>query len=313
MTDPATYINGRTVQEQMNSLIGYVDQRSAEVAVDAIASDVAQVAADKADAHADALAAAASAAAAAGTLANAVKKTGESSQSIAGDIAVAGDLDVGGDADVTGALDVTGAITGNDASLIGTVTVPTEATGTFTMKSANSTKVKNELDNYAAMVRTSGNQIPILGFKIFELANGKLATHQRVTGTSLYELFRYALPGAATNTSFMVVGMSRGTGLIGLLTIAYDGVSAITMTFNGTTLYGTPGQTGYFAFIDTVNQEIVVCAGNVASGNNYMATQIIGAYSGAGIEQALDFTKMATARTAEYTAAASTTSYRWCD
>ena len=41
MTDPATYINGRTVQEQMNSLIGYVDQRSAEVALDAIAADVA--------------------------------------------------------------------------------------------------------------------------------------------------------------------------------------------------------------------------------------------------------------------------------
>ncbi len=44
------------------------------------------------DADADASAAAASAAAAAGTLANAVKKTGEASQSIAGDIAVAGNL-----------------------------------------------------------------------------------------------------------------------------------------------------------------------------------------------------------------------------
>ena len=158
MTDPATYINGRTVQEQMNNLIGYVDSRSAEVALDAIAADVAQVHQDMLDADADATAAAASAAAAAGTLANAVKKTGESSQSIAGDIAVSGDLDVGGDADITGALDVTGAITGNDASLIGTVTVPTEATGTFTMKSANSTKVKNELDNYASMLRTSGTQ-----------------------------------------------------------------------------------------------------------------------------------------------------------
>ena len=76
----------------MNEVIGYVDVRSAEVATDAIASDVAQVHSDAADAHADALAAAASAAAAAGTLTNAVKKTGEASQSIAGDIAVAGDL-----------------------------------------------------------------------------------------------------------------------------------------------------------------------------------------------------------------------------
>ena len=92
MTDPSQYFKGRTVQEQMNEVIGYVDVRSAEVATDAIAADVAQVHQDMLDADADASAAAASAAAAAGTLANAVKKTGEASQSIAGDIAVAGDL-----------------------------------------------------------------------------------------------------------------------------------------------------------------------------------------------------------------------------
>ena len=152
LSNPAQYISGRTVQEQMNSLIDYVDQRAADVALDAIASDVAQVHSDAADAHTDALAAAASAAAAAGTLANAVKKTGEASQSIAGNIDITGNLDVGGK------LDVTGDITGNNASLIGAVTVPTEATGTFTLKAANSTKMKNELDNYAPMVRTTGNQ-----------------------------------------------------------------------------------------------------------------------------------------------------------
>ncbi len=96
MTEPSQYFKGRTVQEQMDEVIGYVDQRSAEVAVNAIASDVAQVHQDMLDADADASAAAASAAAAAGTLANAVKKTGEASQSIAGDIAVAGDLSAGG-------------------------------------------------------------------------------------------------------------------------------------------------------------------------------------------------------------------------
>ena len=92
MTEPSQYFKGRTVQEQMNEVIGYVDVRSAEVATDAIAADVAQVHQDMLDADADATAAAASAAAAAGTLANAVKKTGEASQSIAGDIAVAGTL-----------------------------------------------------------------------------------------------------------------------------------------------------------------------------------------------------------------------------
>ena len=88
MTEPSQYFKGRTVQEQMNEVIGYVDTRAAEVATTAIASDVAQVHQDMLDADADAQAAAASAAAAAGTLANAVKKTGEASQSIAGDIAV---------------------------------------------------------------------------------------------------------------------------------------------------------------------------------------------------------------------------------
>ena len=95
MTEPSQYFKGRTVQEQMNEVIGYVDTRAAEVATTAIASDVAQVHQDMLDADADASAAAASAAAAAGTLANAVKKTGEASQSIAGDIAVAGTLSGG--------------------------------------------------------------------------------------------------------------------------------------------------------------------------------------------------------------------------
>lgn len=102
----------------MDEVIGYVDVRSAEVATTAIAADVAQVHQDMLDADADASAAAASAAAAAGTLANAVKKTGEASQSIAGDVAVAGDLSAGGDLAVTG--DVTG----------GTVTVPTPVNNT---------------------------------------------------------------------------------------------------------------------------------------------------------------------------------------
>ena len=62
LSNPAQYISGRTVQEQMNTLIDYVDQRAADVALDAIASDVAQVHQDMLDADADASAAAASAA-----------------------------------------------------------------------------------------------------------------------------------------------------------------------------------------------------------------------------------------------------------
>lgn len=207
----------------MDEVIGYVDVRSAEVATTAIASDVAQVHQDMLDADADAAAAAASAAAAAGTLANAVKKTGETSQSIAGDLAISGDLDVGGDADITGALDVTGTIAGNDASLIGTVTVPTEATGTYTMKSANSTKVKNELDNYAPMVRTTGNQTKA-GILTLTTANGLL-----LNTASGYNELHIQAKGSALNlslddTSNDINGVATTRQLLGLTHI-YSGGS----------------------------------------------------------------------------------------
>ena len=147
MTDPSQYFKGRTVQEQMNEVIGYVDTRAAEVATTAIASDVAQVHQDMLDADADASAAAASAAAAAGTLANAVKKTGEASQSIAGDIAVAGDL--------TG----------------GTVTVPTPVNNTDAankkyVDDADALKLSiADVNSYAVCL--TGNQGPIAGTKSF--------------------------------------------------------------------------------------------------------------------------------------------------
>lgn len=173
MTDPSQYFKGRTVQEQMNEVIGYVDVRSAEVATDAIASDVAQVHQDMLDADADATAAAASAAAAAGTLANAVKKTGEASQSIAGDIAVAGNL--------TG----------------GTVTVPTPVNNTDAaskkyVDDADALKLNiNDVNSYA--VGLTGNQGPITGIKIFS------ADMQLIT--TLNRQFQMKATGLASNTT----------------------------------------------------------------------------------------------------------------
>lgn len=114
----------------MDEVIGYVDTRAAEVATTAIASDVAQVHQDMLDADADASAAAASAAAAAGTLANAVKKTGEASQSIAGDIAVAGDLSAGGDLAVTGDTGMQGnLVVGSTGAFTGKVTGANPSSG----------------------------------------------------------------------------------------------------------------------------------------------------------------------------------------
>ena len=152
MTDPSQYFRGRTVQEQMNEVIGYVDVRSVEVATDAIAADVAQVHQDMLDADADATAAAASAAAAAGTLANAVKKTGEASQSIAGDIAVAGTLSGG-------------VVTGTQV----TVPTPVNNTDAATKKYVDDTDALKiniaDINSYA--VGLTGNQGPIAGNKQF--------------------------------------------------------------------------------------------------------------------------------------------------
>ena len=196
MTDPSQYFKGRTVQEQMDEVIGYVDTRAAEVATAAIAADVAQVHQDMLDADADASAAAASAAAAAGTLANAVKKTGEASQSIAGDIAISGALSVAGAVTVPAPTGNTNPATKKyvddqdalNVKLSGNQTVadvktfssspivPTVATGTADTKAANGTKVKNELDNYAPMLRTTGNQtkagqLTLTSFPIIKMGN----------------------------------------------------------------------------------------------------------------------------------------------
>ena len=139
----------------MDEVIGYVDVRSAEVATTAIASDVAQVHQDMLDADADASAAAASAAAAAGTLANAVKKTGEASQSIAGDIAVAGTLSGG-------------VVTGTTV----TVSTPVNNTDAANKKYVNDQDALlvpiNNVNAHA--VGLTGNQNPIGGIKTF--ANG---------------------------------------------------------------------------------------------------------------------------------------------
>lgn len=165
----------------MDEVISYVDTRAAEVATTAIASDVAQVHQDMLDADADASAAAASAAAAAGTLANAVKKTGEASQSIAGDIAVAGTLSgsvvTGTTVTVPTPVNNTDATTKKyvddqnalDAKLAGaTFTGQVNASGQRAYAPGNTTDVATigTLDAYTPMVRTTGTQA-ITGRKDF--------------------------------------------------------------------------------------------------------------------------------------------------
>lgn len=178
MTEPAQYISGRTVQEQMNELISYVDTRAAEVASDE-AQQVLQPAEDAKDAAIQAKedAQAAQAAAeqavtdAAAVLTNAVKKTGEASQNIAGDITVAGnlstsaDLSAGGDLGVTGDAGVQGQLSAlGGCDLRAPVKIP--VTPTNNNDAASKKYVDDSLAGYVPMVRTTGNQ-DIAGTKTF--------------------------------------------------------------------------------------------------------------------------------------------------
>lgn len=199
----------------MDEVIGYVDVRSAEVATTAIASDVAQVHQDMLDADADASAAAASAAAAAGTLANAVKKTGESSQSIAGDIAVAGDLSAGGDLAVTGNAGVQGQLSVlGGCDLRAPVKIPVTPTNNDDAASKKYVDDKDALD-----VHLTGNQT-VAGVKTFSsspvvptVATGTADT-KAANGTKVKnELDNYA-PMVRTTGNQNVGGIKTFTGTI---------------------------------------------------------------------------------------------------
>lgn len=171
MTEPSQYFKGRTVQEQMDEVIGYVDKRAEEVAA-AKAGAVLQPA-EEAKTAAQAAAEAAEAA-----KDETIAALPEIRQEISGlkaeDTALDGRLD-------TVELKVTTA-EGNIVTIQGqivalqnvqsdylkkagaaqTVTsqimVPTATTGVRDTQIANGTRVQNDLDAYAPMIRNTGNQ-----------------------------------------------------------------------------------------------------------------------------------------------------------
>lgn len=192
------------------------------------------------DADADASAAAASAAAAAGTLANAVKKTGEASQNIAGDIAVAGTLSGG-------------VVTGTQ------VTVPTPVNNT---DAANKKYVDDyhdvtklnitDVNSYA--VGLTGNQAPIAGSKFFSnVIAGTCAmgwsesSGTRPSGT--YQLMlkipKTAITQAPTRGHFYVaVGIRGGASGVDIID-----VSTNSRTITGVAMALPRGMTSNFTYV----------------------------------------------------------------
>lgn len=237
LSNPAQYISGRTVQEQMNSLIDYVDTRSAEVATDAIAADVAQVHQDMLDADADAAAAAASAAAAAGTLANAVKKTGESAQAIQGDISLTGGLSIGTTLAVTGLAALTGGAI---------VPAPTQNTDPATKKyvdDQDALKISiTDINTYA--VGLTGNQ-NIAGVKNFTTPiDGGYVTSEGNAPGSTDEYVRIARFGQYSQTDIMIYANTPNNGL-GIARILMGGSDGFDRSY---TIY----KKGVFASADFV-------------------------------------------------------------
>ena len=260
----------------MNEVIGYVDVRSAEVATDAIAADVAQVHQDMLDADADATAAAASAAAAAGTLANAVKKTGESSQSIAGDIAVSGNLSGG-------------VVTGT------TVTAPTPVNNTDAankkyVDDADALKLNiTDVGSYAVLL--TGNQPSIAGFKGFASTVGVPPALRSGSGVKTL-ILSISSTSASTNYVFDLCisnkrSLSSGRAIV--TTDANNDVSAITWTRGFST--GVPRcEIGVYKD----NDGVLYLTISGTEGGSYNAVNILGAFGGDGYPMNVTFSNRAT-------------------
>ena len=272
----------------MNEVIGYVDVRSAEVATDAIAADVAQVHQDMLDADADAQAAAASAAAAAGTLANAVKKTGEASQSIDGDIDLNDDLNVDGDATVGGALAVAGTASLVDVAVSNKIEVPTPSTNADAatkkyVDDADALKINiADINQYA--VGLTGNQANIRGKKSFK--DLMFNPHQARIANDYYGWFKFTAASSNTYNGSVIVKNRNGLSIFDFK-IDTDGdskVSSVSIVDSYTTSGTNVDYIG--AYTKDGNVYVVLHANAM---NRYYAPLLIGLYYGTGVIRSVDF------------------------
>lgn len=171
MTEPSQYFKGRTVQEQMDEVIGYVDTRAEEVAA-AKAGAVLQPAEE---AKTAAQAAAAAAEAAKDTTLAALPAIQQDISGLkAEDAALDGRLDTvelkvqtaeGNIVTIQGQIVALQNVQsdyvkkdGADQTVTSKIMVPTTATGLRDTQVANGTRIQNDLDAYTPMIRNTGNQ-----------------------------------------------------------------------------------------------------------------------------------------------------------
>ena len=202
MTEPSQYFKGRTVQEQMDEVIGYVDKRAEEVAA-AKADDVlqpaeaaktaAQAAAQEAEAAKDA------------TIAALPTIQQDISDLKAENVALDGRLNTvelkvqtaeGNIVTIQGQIVALQNVQGDYVKKDGaaqTVTsqimVPTTAAGLRDTQIANGTRIQNDLAAYEPMVRNTGN-VSIYGRKAINVASIRNLNGEG-TNASCLELFRF--------------------------------------------------------------------------------------------------------------------------
>lgn len=191
-------------------------------------------------------------------------------------------------------------------AITGIKDVPLEATSTFSNQIASSNKVKNELDNYASMVRTTGNQT-LNGIKSINSANIKVGPNTRVTGTSRIELLRFRILEAGTYTLKNLL-TSRGPTTIMEINITIDSNIEVSTASASKTVLQPVGNTETiytYVYTVTVNGEkyCIVGTGNESSRNWIYSNINLLSYTGAGINLNIDVTNAGRSITTESTSA----------
>ena len=134
--------------------------------------------------------------------------------------------------------------------------VPLEATGTASNQIASSQKVKNELDNYAPMLRTTDSQVAAGNKYMNTVTYIGSAAASSDTGYSLV-----ANLGPIGSACFAFIAVSRGGGLMGAVSVDSSGIP----TYTGT---GISGSTSFGIALKDGNMYIAIKRTG-SSGQNY--------------------------------------------
>lgn len=134
-------------------------------------------------------------------------------------------------------------------AITGAKTVPLETTGVFSDQIASSNKVKNELDNYAPMIRTTGNQT-IAGIKTFTTTNTPLIVDTTNKGFNTIAFksataLNSGVTPATTERHGLVLHDSNGNMAARLWFDLEPGTSNIVLKFDGFVYDSGQGTTVY--------------------------------------------------------------------